>query len=140
MADVSRALDEGGDVPYVGFTNDTLAKLPEVKPGDAIECPHCGERHPLENPAPDTAEPLIMFYHCQGKPYVGAVQNRNVIGVQPDVSSGESGRMESKPMCWACWHAKEGTRVPTRLKDPECEPCWRCGELTNSGIFYLVEK
>lgn len=139
MGDVASAFEQGG-VPYVGFTNDTLSKLPLVRPGDEITCPRCGARHVLKNPTPKTEVPVAMFYQCGDQHYMGAVQNRNVIGVQPDVSSGESGRMESKPMCWSCWHAMEGTRVPTRLKDAKREPCWRCGEFTDSGIFYLVEK
>ncbi len=70
--------------PYIGFGNDTLARLPRVKAGDSIACPNCGARHVLE--AADDGSELMLFYRCGTSSYLGAVQGRLVIGVRPDVS------------------------------------------------------
>lgn len=139
VADVARRMAEA-EVPYVGFLNETLARLPRVNLGDPIRCPQCASEHVLEDPSVAATGQVMLFYHCRGQLYVGAVEGRNIIGVKPDVASGEGGRMESKPMCWSCWHALEDPRVPTRLRNPSAQTCWRCGTETESGIYYLVEK
>jgi hypothetical protein len=146
MAEVSRGLDGLKDIPYVGFTNETLAILPAVVAGEPFLCPRCGETHHYR--ASDGGGGPALFYRCQGTTYLGAVQYktaigyeyRSIIGVQPDVSSGDNARMESKPMCQDCWEEIEGDREPRRLRNPGPAPCWRCGNETQSGIFYLVEK
>ena len=63
----------------IGFGNDELAKLPRVKDGDLIKCPHCGAAHPLEC-ATENGQPtdLLMFYTCGDKLYMGAVAGRLV--------------------------------------------------------------
>ena len=71
-------------IPYIGFGNDTLSKLPVVKKGDEIHCPRCNERHLLWG-ADDGSE-LIMFYDCGGKTYLGAVNGRLVVHQKPDAS------------------------------------------------------
>jgi hypothetical protein len=132
--------------PYIGFTGSTIRRQPIVVPGDTFACPQCPDTHVYEWP---TKGGSALFYRCRGRPYLGALEvtnevgteYRSVVGLRPDVSSGGTGRMESKATCWACWRAIEGDREPTRLTNvSESEPCWRCGEFTDSGIFYLVEK
>jgi len=70
--------------PYIGFGNDSLSKLPTVKPGDEITCPECGARHKLETP--DGGSTLVMFYKCGDGLYLGAVDGRCTVGVKSDVS------------------------------------------------------
>jgi hypothetical protein len=76
--------EEGGGMstPYIGFGNDTLDKLPEAKAGDEITCPNCGEKHVLS----DSKPPMMLFYSCGGKLYVGGMRGRLTLGVKPDAS------------------------------------------------------
>jgi hypothetical protein len=40
------------------------------------------------------------------------------------------------PLCDRCWTTQFGERVPHRLVEPLAERCCRCGEFTESGIYY----
>jgi PHP family Zn ribbon phosphoesterase len=68
-------------VPYIGFDNATLSRLPLVKPGYRFSCKKCGERHSLEG----AEESTILSYRCGGKMYVGALKGRLLVNVSPDV-------------------------------------------------------
>ena len=37
--------------------------------------------------------------------------------------------------CNLCWLAREGERIPHRLRETEEETCCFCGHATTSGIF-----
>lgn len=37
--------------------------------------------------------------------------------------------------CNLCWLAREGERIPTRMRNPDEETCCFCGDLTESGIY-----
>lgn len=73
-----------GEIPYIGYGNDTLEKLPSVFPGYKFKCPRCGEEHELE--AADDGRFLIGFYRCGGQAYLGAVNGRLVVKAKVDVS------------------------------------------------------
>jgi hypothetical protein len=68
----------GTRTPYVGFSNQTLDRLPAVKPGDEITCGVCGKRHALEAAADGST--LLLFYKCGETLYLGAVRGRSVVG------------------------------------------------------------
>jgi len=73
--------------PYIGFGNDTLAKLPPAKEGDEIDCPNCGGRHALECGTTSGKKiNLLMFYKCGEATYLGAVAGKLTIGQKADVS------------------------------------------------------
>lgn len=42
---------------------------------------------------------------------------------------------QTVPVCDQCWEELNGFRLPHRLRDPERETCFKCHEVTNSGIF-----
>lgn len=65
-------------VPYVYFANESLERLPAVKPGESIECPSCGESHELKGD--NHGGTALLFYRC------GAVSGRLVVGVKADAS------------------------------------------------------
>ena len=77
--------------PYVGFRNDTLAKLPPAHEGHEIDCPNCGGKHDLR--AGKTKDggksTLLLFYNCGNKSYLGALAGRLTIGQKADVSGKE---------------------------------------------------
>ena len=73
--------------PFIGFGNDTLAKMPKVADGDPIICPRCQGVHKLQcGTSEGVKSDLLMFYDCDGKGYLGAVDGRLIAGVKPDVS------------------------------------------------------
>jgi hypothetical protein len=41
----------------------------------------------------------------------------------------------SVPICDYCWVQEEPDREPVRLKEPTSEACYRCGQITLSGIY-----
>ena len=74
--------------PYIGFGNDTLAKLPIVEDGDEILCPECKGKHKLEAGKDDKGEKnnTILFYTCGKNLKLGAVNQRLVVGIKVDAS------------------------------------------------------
>lgn len=74
-----------GGVPYIGFSNETLAKLPPAKEGDTIKCKRCGEPHLLQAAKGGPGAPML-FYHCGGKSYVGGIAGKLIAFQEPDVS------------------------------------------------------
>jgi hypothetical protein len=118
------------DVPFVGYTNDTLAALADVRAGDMVDCPHCPYRHPTSG----TGD--ILFFACPttGRTYLAGVGGKNVIGVEPDASSdGPSPMM----VCDECWTNAYPHREPTRVLDAQPDSCAGCGQETRSGIFLM---
>lgn len=75
---------EESDVPYIGYSNDTLEKCPPVKEGDSLQCRRCGLRHELK--AAPGGPPVMLFYSCGGQAYLGGVGGKLVAFVEPDVS------------------------------------------------------
>jgi len=75
------------ETPYIGFSNETLSKLPPVKKGDMVFCSNCGNQHPLEcgtvNGKEDTT---LMFYNCGEESFLGAVAGKCVVLKKADVS------------------------------------------------------
>lgn len=72
------------DVPYIGYSNDTLEKCPPAKDGDSLHCRHCGLRHILV--AAPGGPPVVLFYSCRGQSYLGGINGKLVAFVEPDVS------------------------------------------------------
>ena len=75
--------------PYIGFGNDSLAKLPDVVEGQEVPCNGCSGMHPLECAKNKEGEKsnLLMFYRCpSGKTYLGAVNGKLTMFKKPDVS------------------------------------------------------
>lgn len=76
-------------VPYIGFGNDKLAKLPKAEKGMLIECLNCGKDHPLQCVKDTEAgqeSSTLMFYECGEKLYLGAVAGRLVFNAKPSCS------------------------------------------------------
>jgi hypothetical protein len=75
-------------VPYIGFGNETLEKLPCVKAGDEIPCSQCGRTHILQAGTGADGQPSegLLFYKCGDTSYLGAVKGRVVTWRKPDVS------------------------------------------------------
>lgn len=44
-------------------------------------------------------------------------------------------RAATVPICDECWMQQEGDRHPVRLREPEPETCYACGDRTLSGIY-----
>ena len=74
--------------PFVGFSNDTLGKLPTARRGMLIDCPHCGGSHELQCAKDGNGDPtdLLHFFKCGEQAYIGAVAGRLVVGTPSDVS------------------------------------------------------
>ena len=72
------------DIPFVGFSNETLNRQPKVRKGDVVKCPHCGGEHALQ--ACDSGSEILLFYKCSGNAYLGAVNGRLTIGTPADMS------------------------------------------------------
>lgn len=68
--------------PYIGFSNETLKRLPLVSVGEEISCDKCGGKHVLRGD--DNGGTLLMFYSCGGKSYLGAVDGRLTAGQKTD--------------------------------------------------------
>jgi hypothetical protein len=76
-------LEEKTDIPFIGFSGERLAKLPDVKIGDSVECLECGQEHILEEgPA---GNPWVLFYRCGDKTKMGAINNKLIVGVKPSL-------------------------------------------------------
>lgn len=75
------------NTPHTGFSNDTLAKLPDAKVGDLIFCQHCKHQHTLEGYT-EGGKPseLLLFYKCGEKTYLGAVAGKLVVTQPADCS------------------------------------------------------
>ena len=71
-------------VPYVGFSNDSLAKMERAKAGDEIICQKCARTHVLE----DSTPPMLLFYKCGDAIYLGGIDGRLTVGKKADVASG----------------------------------------------------
>lgn len=68
--------------PYIGFNNESLSLMPEVKAGDLIDCDKCGQQHPLLDGTP---KGVILFYNCCGETYIGGINGRCIVGYKADV-------------------------------------------------------
>lgn len=66
--------------PYIGYSNETLNKLPQMKDGESIVCPHCWKSHDVSGTGG------TYFYVCGDKTYLAGVNGRNVVNVKPDVA------------------------------------------------------
>ena len=70
-------------IPYVGFGNEKLDKLPIVKEGDRVECVRCGKDHQLESgTVKGEKSNLLLFYKCGKRLYLGALDGRLMVGVK----------------------------------------------------------
>lgn len=43
--------------------------------------------------------------------------------------------MSTVAICDQCWREQEGKRQPIRMREPEEERCYACGQATRSGIY-----
>lgn len=75
-------------IPYVGYGNETLAKMPAVKDGEPIICPRCQGTHNLEaaKDKDGNKTDVLMFYRCGEGDFLGAVAGKLVAGLKADVS------------------------------------------------------
>lgn len=77
------------DTPYIGFSGETLDKLPPVLVGDKIECVKCGGEHellPPDNWKEGDEQPILLFYRCSGKSYIAAIAGKLIVNVKSDIS------------------------------------------------------
>ena len=77
-------------IPYIGFGNDQLEKMPIAEEGMLIECKKCGKDHPLKCGKDEKGDKsnLLMFYNCMDKIYLGALAGKFVFDVKPACSGG----------------------------------------------------
>ena len=75
---------------YIGFGNDTPAKLPDVAEGEEVPCGDCSGMHPLRCGRDEEGEKsnLLLFYSWagSGKTYLGAINGKLMMFKNPDVS------------------------------------------------------
>jgi len=70
---------------YIGFGNDTLNKLQEVKEESLILCPNCNSPHELKCGISNGIKSnTIMFFNCGDKVYIGAINGKLITGIKPD--------------------------------------------------------
>ena len=69
-------------VPYVGYSNETLARLPPLKAGDLVTCPRCAEGHPVYDSAPAG----LLWIKCGRSQLLAGVHGRRTLGTKVDVS------------------------------------------------------
>ena len=82
-----RSEEQDMSTTYIGFGNDTLAKMPTVSDGEQIICPYCQGVHKLESATTEEGKTnILMFFKCGDKSYIGAVAGRLIAGIKPDVS------------------------------------------------------
>jgi hypothetical protein len=123
----------------IGFSNETLAKLPPLVAGTEVRCPRCRQPHEVLESEP----PGLLSIHCplsegyiESETFLVGVGGKDVRGVQPDVS-------RDRPvvaLCDECWsHGANPEMEPTRMVDPDEEACGVCGEPTRAGIFVLAD-
>lgn len=48
--------------------------------------------------------------------------------------------IETVAICEKCWNERELGRAAVRLRNPDKEHCYYCGEETTSGIYVRTEK
>lgn len=67
---------------YFAIGNDELQKMPPLKIGEAILCPHCGEAHIVcggTNTRTGKEDDTLLFYTCDGVSYLAGVKGTNVM-------------------------------------------------------------
>jgi len=68
---------------FVAFGNDELEKLPDIKKGDIIVCPHCGGKHKVEAFKDKNGNDTnTLAYECGEELYLAGVDGKNVMGVR----------------------------------------------------------
>lgn len=65
--------------PYIGFSNETLSTLPDMRDGDEITCPLCKKTHSVYRVGP------MFFYGCGDGTYLAGINGKCTIGVPVDV-------------------------------------------------------
>lgn len=65
----------------IGFSNETLERLPRVRAGDTLDCLLCGQQHVLEAIRDEQGQEML-FYLCGDKPYLAALRGHLVVGVE----------------------------------------------------------
>ena len=69
------------DLPYIAISNDELKDLPEIKNGDVIICPKCGEKHQLHAGTEKGKESdVLLFYKCGDSFFLGAIRGKCIVG------------------------------------------------------------
>lgn len=76
------------EIAFVGFEEDTILSLVEVSKGDPIVCPRCEGIHYLCCGKDSNGDEccLLMYYKCGGGLYLGAINERLIVGIKPDSS------------------------------------------------------
>jgi len=73
--------------PYIGFSNDALDRLPTIKEGDFINCPHCNNQHiVLCGTTKGQKTDLLMYYKCGDDAYACGVTGKNIMNQKSDLS------------------------------------------------------
>jgi hypothetical protein len=77
-----KVLLDGPGAPFIAFSSEGLAKLPEVTIGQVFgDCPHCGNDHVLVGQEGAS----VLFYICKGRSHIGAIDGRLVAFEKPDM-------------------------------------------------------
>jgi hypothetical protein len=122
----------------IGYSNETLATLPDLAAGAEVRCPRCRQPHVVL----DSEPPGLLSIHCplsegfiESETFLVGVGGKDVRGVQPDLS-------RDRPpvaLCDECWsHGANPEHEPNRMVDADEAACGVCGEPTRSGIFVLA--
>lgn len=70
------------EVPYIGFGNDTLARQPDLKAGDLVDCPICKGKHEVF----DSKPPMMLFFRCGDTSYLAGMKGKSTMHVPSDCS------------------------------------------------------
>jgi len=69
-------------IPYIGFSNDTLKDAEEVKAGNKVSCPKCGELVLVKESDPPM---LQCITHCS-KSWLVGIKGKCIMNKRPDAS------------------------------------------------------
>ena len=79
---------QSGTVPFIGFSNATLARCPELHAGEIVICEICKMPHVVKAFGSNNSPETLLAYRCDqtGSDYLCGVGSKNVMGVKADAS------------------------------------------------------
>lgn len=119
--------------PYIAYSNETLARLPDIFDGDLLVCLDCHEAHKVYGILGTNGPDAMYFFKCDGRTKLVGIDGKCILGIPPDLESGKKGPRHE--ICNACWLKREPNRKPARLRD-QTGTCCYCGGLATGIMLY----